>query len=317
MEHFPSSRNVSSWETSVQLEILFSGGSRRKNPTAALPDLSRDELLAILDLIEKSGDSNTEARTVPPRYPSTTSKPLYPIVPTEDTRPATTRSPIAPICPPEKTPSQRPAYPSSEIDPHAPPNYPAPVAPPVPATTTPKPKKSFFNKLIGGFLKIVSSQNAGASDATRSSPAAMLNSFLAQLQNAQQSDSQRKDSAPASSANVLDSLLQRLKGQNSEGSQFVTNLIQTLQASNGPPTRNEQSRTPARSGSTEEDPLLSFLRSVTQDQQGNSSGSSFSQILQKELFNRNANAPSSADNRSAADLLLEGFKQVLQQSGRQ
>lgn len=301
--------------------IVFSGGSHRKDPTAGLPDLSRDELLAILDLIEKSGDSTPEARTVPPRYPQATTKPLYPTLPTDGPREpsAPTRQP--PTGPVEDSSFHR-STPPTDISPVTPPNYPAPIAPPLPASTTPKPKKSFFDKLVGGVLKIVSPQTAGG--ATKASPGALLNNFLSQLQNAQQSNTQTRDTPPAASANVLNNLLQRLQGQNSEGSQFVTNLIQTLQGNNGPSTQRAQAGAPAPQGSAGE-LFSSLLKSVTQQgqqgqssQTGQSGGLNFAELLQRELFNRNGgNSPATPDKKSTTDLLLDGFKQVLQQTGRQ
>ncbi|XP_003743496.1 protein enabled homolog [Galendromus occidentalis] len=293
------------------------GGSRRKDPTADLPDLSRDELLAILDLIEKSGDSKPGARTVPPQYPPTTAAPLYPAIPDD------IRGPSAPTSMPSNGPAHTPtvapynrptASPPTDFSPVAPPNYPAPIAPPMPASTTPKPKKSFFDKVIGGVLKIVAPQNP--SDTAKASPGALLNGLLSQLQNAQQSNPGQGNPPPASSGNVLNNLLNRLQGQNSEGSQFVTNLIQTLQSNRGPSAAQGQpSGTPAHGQSAGEQLFSSLLKSLSQGQQGQngqSSGSNFAEMLQRQIFNRNGDSSSSSDKKNPADLLFEGFRQVLQ-----
>ncbi|XP_022654209.1 verprolin-like [Varroa destructor] len=320
---------------------LQSGGRRRKDPTADLPDFSRDELLAILDLIEKSGDPSgkspvnsptkrpdsvhfpphhpIETPTIEPRMPSDLvtpdpSKPFAPELPFRP-HPAPTADPAFYPTPAVPTPTV-PQYPLQPT----PPNYPAPPPP-----TTPKPKKSFLDKLIRGFMKIISPQagvNSRSAVSSSQGPPNFFASFLQQLQqtyqNSQQLGAQQGTFAASTQAAILDNLVKRLQDQDNEGSQFVVNLVQTLK-SNKNPVNSDTASGPvnARTGGQAEQLLGALLRGIgsqqSQDtQNGQGGGKNFLQTFQRELFRSYNPSAGPTAQKSATDVLLDSFKQFLQ-----
>lgn len=332
--------------------VCFSGGRRRKDPTADLPDLSRDELLAILDLIEKSGDSSGKSPVgTPTRGPTTTPSPsryttemptirprapsVYPELP-DILPPALPPRPVptsAPTSPP--TPFHYPQQPTpSPMDPQypyrpTPPNFPAPTAPPPPnypaptAPPTPKPKKTFFEKLVRGFMKIIAPEaalNSRSSIPNSGSMSNFLESFLQQLQQANQNQQsgQHRSLAASTQQAVLDNLVKRLQGQNNEGSQFVVNLVQSLKNSNNPASgATPTGPVNARTGGQTEQFLGALLKGITSSsgQPGQTGGNGgFLETFQRELVRAYNPSAGPTGQRSTGDVLVEGFKQFLQKN---
>ncbi|OQR74324.1 hypothetical protein BIW11_09158 [Tropilaelaps mercedesae] len=326
-----------------------SAGRRRKDPTADLPDLSREELLAILDLIEKSGDASTPSPVGTP-----TKKPGGVTTPTRNTTPAPSIRPRIPsgpvdlpdVSPPEMPPRHpvptpaptqhptpfnyppapapvEPQYPFQPGPPNypaptglPPPNYPAPTAPPTP--TTPKPKKNFLDKLIRGFMKIVSPQtalNSRSSVSNNGGAANFLGSFLQQLQqtykDSQKQGNQQGTLASSTQAAVLENLVKRLQGQSSEGSQFVVNLVQSLNPNTNPTTSAAPAN--ARSGGSTEQLLGALLKGIgsSSNKGGQSGVGGFFDTFQRELLRSQNPSAGPLGQKSASDILLDGFKQIL------
>lgn len=176
-------------------------------------------------------------------------------------------------------------------------------------------------------MKIITPQSALNSRSAISSsdaPPNFLGSFLQQLQQTYQNSQregggQQRTVASSTQAAVLDNLVKRLEGQNSEGSKFVVNLVQSLKSTNNPasPTTAPVN---ARSGGQAEQLLGALLRgigsSTGQGGQGGPSGQGgmggFLETFQKELLRSYNPSAGPTGQRSAGDVLLDGFKQILQ-----